>query len=166
MEETRNSFELVESRDAIELVPRWEAQAWWFFAGGGLILAVVLTVVVLRRKKSVADPHRERREAYREAKEDFREAQGGGVRDAAIRVSVILRRYLARSLGEPSLYETHEEFISRHDALNSLPGDVRDEAAQFFGRLAALKYAPVPPDAEPAAIRDGGLELLERMHAA
>ncbi len=166
MDEKENSFELVESRDAIDLVPRWEPQAWWYFAAAVFVVALVVMVLLMKRKKSLADPHREKREAYAEAKKDFGLVEGAGVRDAAIRVSVILRRYLAKSMGEPSLFETHEEFVSRHDALKDLPEDVRDAVGRFFSRLAALKYAPVPPDEEPAGITASGLELLERIHTA
>lgn len=166
MEGNANSFELVESRDAIDLVPRWEPQAWWFFTTAGLVISLILLVVVLKRKKSASDPHRERREAYNEAKKDFQKLEDGGVRDAAIRVSVIIRRYLAKSMGESALFETHEEFISRHDALKDLPEDVRKAVADFFNRLAALKYAPVSPDELPAGIYGDGLKLLERIHAA
>lgn len=166
MEEKENSFELVESRDAIELVPRWEPQAWWYFAAAGLILAVVLLVVMLRRKKEAVDPHREKREAYIEAKKDLAKTDAGELRDTAVLVSVILRRYLARSMQEPALFETQEEFVSRHDALRDLPEDVRQSVAEFFAKLAGVKYAPKQVMAQPAEIQAGGLELLERIHAA
>jgi len=37
--------------------------------------------------------------------------------------SLILREYLSSAAGDPALFETHEEFISRHDALQSLTPD-------------------------------------------
>lgn len=166
MAENENSFELVESRDAIDLVPTWEPQAWWYFTAAAVISGIVLMVLIMRRKKTVADPGREKREAYKEAKEDFGKGIPADLRETAVRVSVILRRYLGRSMREPALFETHEEFVSRHDALKDLPEDVRQSVAEFFDRLAGLKYAPEPPDAEPAAIHAGGLELLERIHTA
>ena len=39
------------------------------------------------------------------------------VRDAAVLSSLILRKYLATAAGDPALFETHEEFVARHDAL-------------------------------------------------
>jgi heme exporter protein D len=166
MQEKVNSFELIESRDTIDLVPHWEPQVWWYFAAAGLVIVIVLLVMVLGRKRAVGDAHKEKREAYIEAKKDFEKTQAVGVRETAVRVSVILRRYLARSMQEPALYESHEEFVSRHDALKDLPEDVRQSVAVFFARLAELKYAPEPPLAEPPQIHTGGLELLERIHAA
>lgn len=167
MEESENSFELVESRDAIDLVPSWEPQAWWYFTASAVVFgAVLLVLLMMRRKKSFADPGKEKREAYAEAIADFGQAAPGDLRQAAVRVSEILRRYLAKSMRESALYETHEEFVARHDALKDLPENVRQEIAVFFAKLAELKYAPEPPDSEPAPIHAGGLELLERIHAA
>ena len=166
MEEKENSFKLVESRDAIDLVPRWEPQAWWYFAAAGVIFSMMLLVLVLRRKKVVADPGRDKREAYLAAKAGFAKGTAADPKEAAVTVSEILRRYLAGSMREPALFETHEEFISRHDALKDLPGDIRDSVAAFFAQLAELKYSPATPDADPAAIHAGGLQLLERIHAA
>lgn len=166
MEETDNSFKLVESRDAINLVPRWEPQAWWYFAAAGAILSLVLLVLFLMRKKVVTDPGRDKREAYAAAKAAFGKGAAADAREAAVTVSEILRRYLAGSLREPALFETHEEFISRHDALKDLPEDIRGSVAAFFAQLAGLKYAPVAQHADPAAIHAGGLQLLERIHSA
>lgn len=166
MEESEKSFELVESRDAIDLVPSWEPQAWWYFTAAAVVFGTVLLVLLMRRKKSLADPGKEKREAYIGAISDFAQTVPGDLRQTAVRVSEILRRYLAKSMRESALYETHEEFVARHDALKDLPEDVRQEIAVFFAKLAELKYAPEPPDSEPAPIHAGGLELLERIHAA
>jgi hypothetical protein len=165
MEENQNSLELVESRSALELVPAWEPQAWWFFAAVALVILLLLLVHLFRSRKKVEDPDREKREAYKEAKADFHGHVAGNFREAAAWVSMVLRRYLARSMGEPALFETHEEFVSRHDGLKDLPDDVRREVGDFFTILAALKYAPeegAPVTAEE--ITAGGTDLLERIH--
>ncbi|MDE0835705.1 MAG: DUF4381 family protein [Akkermansiaceae bacterium] len=164
MEENENSFELVESRDAIDLMPGWEPQVWWYCAAAGVVLGVVLLVMFLRRKKTASDPGKERREAYLEAKGDFEKGAGSSAREAAVRVSVILRRYLSKSMREPALFETHEEFVSRHDALKGLPEDVRQSLGVFFAKLAELKYAPDVAEGAASEFYSGGLELLERIH--
>ncbi len=167
MEEKGNSLELAESRHAIDLVPTWEAQWWWFAVGALVLVLLVLLVFLLMRKKPVVDLLKERREAYMEAKAALAGDKGGDARKTAIRVSLILRRYLARSMGEPALYETHEEFISRHEALNGLPEDVRGEVGACFAKLAAEKYAPEGQIArEPMGTLAEGAALLERMHGA
>ncbi len=167
MEEKGNSLELVESRDAIELVPRWEPEAWWFFAASAVIAIAILAVLLMRRKKPSVDLSKEKREAYAEAKAELVKIGGADLRETAIRVSVILRRYLSRSMNEPALFETHEEFVARHDGLKDLPDDVRSEVGGFFAKLAALKYAPDDiGSGDVQRINAGGAALLERIHGA
>ncbi len=165
MEEEQNSFELVETRDALDLVPTWEPQAWWFFAAAALGVLVLLLVHLFKSRKRGEDPDREKREAYKEAKADFKGYEGTNFREAAAWVSLVLRRYLVRSMQEPALFETHEEFVGRHDGLKDLPEDVRADVAVFFTKLAALKYAPEEGSPISAGeITSGGKDLLERIH--
>ena len=165
MEEKENTFELVESRDALELVPTWEVEAWWFLAAGGAILLIGLLVFLLKRTKVSHDPLKETREAYIAAKAELEAIGEGGSRGIATAVSLALRNYLARSMNEPALYETHEEFVGRHQGLKDLPEDVRLETGTFFGKLAAMKYAPEDMPME-GVIRDEGISILERIHQA
>lgn len=165
MEGKVKSLELAESRDAIELVPTWEPQLWWFFAGAGVIAAIVLLLVLLLRRKTVIDAMKDKREAYLEARAAFGSQEPVDARETAIRVSMILRRYLARSMNEPALYQTHEEFISRHDGLKDLPEDLKSEVGAFFSKLAAKKYAPDDiAGVEAQGTVAEGAALLERIH--
>ena len=167
MEKNGNSFEIAESRDAINLVPTWDPQLWWDFAAVAVFAAIVLLVVLLLRRKPVVDTSKEKREAYLEAKVALSGDAVTEPRESAIRVSMILRRYLARSMNEPALFETHEEFIARHDGLKDLPDDVKSEVGNFFSILAATKYAPddiVSVDANSSQTE--GAAILERIHSA
>lgn len=165
MEDKENSFELIESHDAMKLVPKSEVQGWWLLAVAASIILLVLLWLFLKRKKSIHDPTRDRREAYEAAKKDFGKMEHTGARDAAMKVSLALRSYLARSLGEPALYETQEEFVGRNDGLKNLPEDVKTDITEFFAKLAAVKYAP-EEDVEMTADETvtQGSELLERIH--
>jgi hypothetical protein len=167
MEEKAEILELAESRDAIKLVPSWEPQLWWFFAATATIAVSVILLILLLRKKPKSDPLKNKREAYHEAKLAFGEKECGDARENAIQVSMILRRYLAKSMKEPALFETHEEFVARHDGLKGLPEDVRSEVGSFFSKLAAIKYAPDDmAGLEMEGTRAEGAALLERIHAA
>jgi hypothetical protein len=167
MEVKAESLELAESRDAIELVPAWEPQLWWFLVAAAIIMALVLLLLLLLRKKPKVDPLKAKREAYREAKVAFGEKESGDVRENAIQVSMILRRYLAKSMKEPALFETHEEFVARHDGLKDLPEEVRSDVGLFFSKLAAIKYAPDDiVGLEMRGVHGEGSELLERIHRA
>ncbi len=167
MEEKAKSLELAESRDAIHLVPTWDPQLWWIFAAVAVMAIIVLLVVILLRKKPAIDALKEKREAYLEAKAALSDGEVTDPRESAIRVSMILRRYLARSMNEPALFETHEEFIARHDGLKDLPDDLKSEAGAFFSKLAASKYAPDDiVSIESNTTHAEGLTLLERIHSA
>lgn len=166
MEKT-NSLELAETRDAIDLVPTWEPQLWWFIVAAAVVVIFVGGLLLLLRKKPKVDLLKEKREAYREAKLAFGEKESGDARENAIKVSIILRRYLARSMNEPALFETHEEFVARHDGLKDLPEDVRSETGALFSKLAAVKYAPDDiAQLEIAGAHAEGSALLERIHRA
>jgi hypothetical protein len=167
MEKKGKSLELAESRDAINLVPTWDPQLWWVFAAVAVIAAFVLLVAILLRRKPVVDASQEKREAYLEAKAALSGDEVTEPGESAIRVSMILRRYLARSMNEPALFETQEEFIARHDGLKDLPDDVRSAAGAFFSKLAADKYAPDDHvSIESNTTYAEGAALLERIHSA
>lgn len=167
MDEIVKSLELAESRDAIELVPTWEPQLWWFIAGAVVIATIVVLLIVLLRKKPKVDLLKKKREAYQEAMAAFGAGESGDARKNAIQVSMILRRYLAKSMNEPALFETHEEFVARHDGLKDLPEDVRSEVELFFSKLAAIKYAPDDiATVEMLGTHAEGAAILERIHRA
>lgn len=165
MEEKDNTFELVETREALNLVPTWEMQAWWFLAAGLALLILAVVLFVVRRKKVFLDPHREKREAYAAAKKQLESMEETGSREAATATSLALRIYLARSMNEPALYETQEEFVARHEGLKDLPEDIRFETGAFFNHLATMKYAPEDMPME-GDLRERALTLLERIYKA
>jgi hypothetical protein len=66
--------------------------------------------------------------------------------------------------GDPSLFETHEEFLARHDGLLAFRSEARTAAQSGFSRLAALKYAPVTPSIAPTEVVADARTLLETLH--
>lgn len=167
MEDEKNSFELVENREAIELAPAWEPQLWWLFVGLLIVALVVILFVYLTRKKRAFDPRKAECEAFNKATEAIKIMEPSGIRESAVGVSLVMRAYLAESLGEPALYQTHEEFVGQHDALGKLPDGVRDATGQFFEKLAGMKYGPDDlGEVGHIDFKARGLELLERIHAA
>ncbi|MEP2777492.1 MAG: hypothetical protein ABJQ29_08170 [Luteolibacter sp.] len=162
-----NSFELIESNDAMELIPQREIPVWWFVAGFLGLLVITSLLMLFRKGTKPVDPLVQKRLAYRKAKSALGNLGTEGVRDTAVAVSHILRQYLAEAMDEPALFETHEEFISRHDGLKDFPEDVRHETGEFFAQLAEVKYAmKVPQECDSGKMAEGGMKLLERMHGA
>jgi len=140
---------------------------WWaaaMIAVGVLLLVAVLMKLLTRRKP--VDAVSLRLKAYQDALRALNEADATDGREAATRASLILRRYLATASGDPALFETHEEFISRRDSLKHLAEEAREAARTQFDRLAALKYSKDVRSAEAAPVFDSSRDLLETLHRA
>lgn len=163
MAESNTSFELKEPAPPDALVPSIGLWPWWV-GGGLLLLAAVILLVVFRKRPSVIDPAAARNAAFKEALDALAATRANGAREAAVQCSLILRRYLSTAAGDPALFETHEEFVARHDSLRALSAPAREAAAAGFSRLASLKYSPDVPDADADGVTAGSRILLETLH--
>jgi hypothetical protein len=163
-EPTDDPMALRELVPAEPLLPDPGLPPWAWFAMSLALLALIALVIFVRRSKSeIADPRLAREEAYLRAQQELEAAPGGGMQEAATRVSVTLRRYLAAVCGDPALFETHEEFIARHAALASYPEDLRKVTAEGFSHLARLKYGR-EASGDPVALFNAARQLLDRLH--
>lgn len=164
MNEKSGSFELLEPGLPEALVP----DSWvepWMIAAAVALLVVALAVLILKKKKPAPlDPLAIRMAAYEEATAGLGEIDAIPARDAAVRSSLILRKYLSVAAGDPALFETHEETISRHDALKDFSEEARATTCRGFARLASLKYAAEIPDAAASEIVAESRALLETLH--
>ncbi len=136
---------------------------WWALAGGVLLLALLAWFLLRRRKQGMVDPVKVREEAYRRAVAELSSQAAASMQEAATKVSLALRRYLAVVAGDPALFETHEEFVARHESLATYPADLRQSAAEGFSQLARLKYGREAAG-EPAALFSAARQLLDRLH--
>lgn len=164
MEEKAPNLQLQEPVSPESLLPATDFTLW----GIGLVVLLLLILgiwwLTKRRKVAAVDPTAQRRAAYQAAKQAFESLNAPNAREAAVRCSLILRRFLADAVADPSLFETHEEFIARQDALGKLKPAAREAAATGFSHLAKLKYAPEIPTDEPARVIAGSRELLETLN--
>lgn len=145
--------------------PGWPWWVWLLIALAIVGIAFLICLIV-RRSDSASgpDPRLEAENAYRAAMERIKGAANlSAVQEAATSCSDAIRRYLATVTGDPSLYETHEEFLARHESLDGFPVEVRNGVSAGFSRLARLKYGK-SPSGEPFAIADEGLSLLDQLH--
>ena len=83
---------------------------------------------------------------------------------AATECSLILRRYLVALTGDPALFETHEEWVSRHDAIENLDADLQQQTRSLFSQLAEWKYAPADHGDEPSVVIEHSRNLLEALN--
>lgn len=168
MGQQQTTFELREPASPAPLLPSDPLPTWL------IVLAVIALVVaaaavwiaVRHRRRAAAKPGAVRNQAYREALAAFETVTTNLPRAAAVQVSLILRRYLAVAAGDPSLFETHEEFVSRADSLRDLTDEVRRACQDGFSRLAAIKYAPAEESTATTAaeVAAGAKNLLETLH--
>ena len=141
--------------------PIW---AWFFIASGVLLLGILIWYLVRRQKPAgMVDPRKVRDEAYRRAIAELETSGGDTMQEAATRVSIALRRYLAVVSGDPALFETHEEFVSRHESLANYPQELRQSTAEGFSHLARLKYGR-EANGDPATLYSAARQLLDRLH--
>lgn len=164
MNEKSATFELLEPVSPEALVP----DSWlepWMFVIVAVVMAVILAVLWLTRTKpGPPDPRAAREAARAEAAAALENIGDIPAREAAVVSSLVLRKYLATAAGDPALFETHEETISRHEALKDFSEDARGSAAIGFARLAAVKYAPEDPDMDTPQVVAGSHHLLEILH--
>ncbi len=163
MEEKTPNLQLQEPVSPETLIPATDFTPLWIALVAIAFLA--LLYFVLRSRRRHADPLRNlRAEAYARAKKQFEGLAAPDAREAGVSVSLILRRFLADAAGDPSLFQTHEEFIGRQESLRKLKPEAARAASVGFTRLARLKYAPEIPDEAPAGVIADGRDLLETLN--
>ncbi|MEO5913385.1 MAG: hypothetical protein ABIS50_04075 [Luteolibacter sp.] len=160
-----HNFELLEPPSPEALLPDPWVETWMIVAAAALLFGLLALVIFLRRKKSAtADPMAIRQAAYSEAVAALEAIRSTGTREVAVQGSLIVRKYLSAAAGDPALFETHEEYISRHEALKNFTDEARTAAGTGFTRLATLKYAADVPDVAAAEVIAGSRALLETLH--
>ncbi len=164
MDEERPKLEWIEPAPPEALIP--DHSLWpWFLAAAVALVVIALLVWFFRKRKSTAtDPRTLRDAAFAEAATAIAAISAENAREAAVQASLLLRKYLSAAAADPALFETHEEFIARHDSLQALNDTTRAAAAAGFSRLAALKYAPEIPGASATEIISDSRSLLETLH--
>lgn len=162
--ESEDALVMRELVPAEPLLPDPGLPPWaWVVIGLAVAGLVGLAFFLRRSKRFATDPRHVREEAYARAQHDLEAVPAGGMQAAATKVSLVLRRYLATVCGDPALFETHEEFISRHAALSGYPEELRNVTAEGFSHLARLKYGR-EANGDPVALFGAARQLLDRLH--
>lgn len=164
MEEPSTSLELKDIPDVSPLIPS-PGWPWWVWVLVGVGVLILLLMIRLSRKKQDTLPNIRLR-AFREALASLEKMPAIASPVAlATGLSLTLRHYLAAAFQEPSLFETHEEFMARHNALATLPQSVRENIGSYFQLLARYKYAPVEGEVDLKPLIPQANELLHILHA-
>ena len=158
-------FQLMESSSVEALIPKAETP-WLWIAIGAVLLVALIVWLIRRRLKRATDPASIREAAFKDAIAALDAISHSDAHAAALDSSMTLRKYLSITAEDPALFETHEEFVSRHDALKKIPQSTRDEVAAIFSRLASIKYAPDAANANAEKIVGDSRQLLHALRAA
>lgn len=159
-----NNLELLEPPSPETLLPGFSWWPWLVAAAVAVLLGIGVLVWLRNRKPAGGRPDRRREVARDEALAGLAAVATDDVREAAVLCSLLLRRYLSVVADDPALYETHEEFVARHDSLLALTAEARAQAEAGFSRLAARKYAPQPPAVAAAEVVAEARALLATLH--
>lgn len=163
MEEKAPSLELYDIPPVQDLLPRFWLPWWAWLTAALTLLAVFLLVRALRgRKKKEINSE----EAYQRAMDSLEQAKDiPHIVALATAVSLILRRYLAVALADSSLFETHEEFLARHQALETVPDELRRSLTDYFSTLCRYKYAPTATSVDGSLLVPQATSLLQQLRA-
>jgi hypothetical protein len=146
-------------------VPLW---LWVLLALAVLAITLLLiAVIVLRAKgpdlKSIEDVYKISHDQLESLRS---QVEASPLADIATGASFAIRYYLAACLREPALFETHEEFRLRADALDKLPAGSHERLNPLLENLADCKYGPSTTDADRAgALLDQCLEVLRGLES-
>jgi len=143
------------------LLPLW---GWYGLAIAVVVIAVAIVIALrLARRAKAESPENIREFSYQQAISSLAAASHERLQEVATRISSALRLYLSRVSGDPALYETHEEFVARHEVLTKYPEELRTSTATIFSELARLKYGR-EAKGDPEQLIAGARDLLDRLH--
>ncbi len=129
----------------------WVPVAWGL--GVGLLLAGIALWIVIRNRRRKAQQLQPSPLQVAFIELDRLAEELPPLRECSLRLSMVLRTYLTGQVQDPALFETHEEFSRRLDALSAVPSSCRYETRFLLERLADMKYAgEVPQDPQKARV--------------
>ena len=162
MDPSQEDIRFVETPATDNLMPTpvtWET--WVIIAVVLLVLMLIAWFIWRSRRPTAATAEDLHKKAHDEAIAALAVCPTEKRTPAATECSLILRRYLAAVTGDPALFETHDEWVARHNAMESFGEDLKQQTQTLFTRLAEWKYSPEDHGDEPAAMVDQSRHLLE-----
>ncbi len=125
--------------------------AWWHWVLIVVAVAILIVLVVWLAKKFIkpVPPPTPAQVALKRI--DTLMTSGKDLRQCATGLSLILRTYLTGTSEDPTLYETHQEFSMRANALMNLPIQEQLPVRNILQRMVQLKYEPNTPNDDSIA---------------
>lgn len=117
------------------------AYGWIVALAIALLILLIIALLILRRlRRRIPQLPPSAEEVALQAL-DHLEDSTLSPKDFSLQLSMILREFLTGETQDPALFETHEEFSRRVDALAAIPADCRNDVMCLLDDLARLKYA-------------------------
>lgn len=90
------------------------------------------------------------------------------MRELSLRLSLIIREFLTGETLDPALFETHEEFSQRMDALSQVPQECRFDTRCLLDNLVEMKYSgrDKQDSLQGRALIDQAVALIDRITVA
>lgn len=164
MNEPSGNFELLEPSSPESLVPDSWVEPWMVVLLATVVLGLIAILIFRKKRGVISNPLGVRAAAHAEAVTALDRVGEVPPREAAVHSSLIIRKYLSLVARDPALFETHEEYVARHEALKNFSEDAREATRLGFARLAAIKYSPQSPDLDTPQVISGSRNLLETLH--
>ncbi len=164
MPESTPKLDLRDIPEVEKFIPH-PALPWWAWVAIALVVVALILLIIRMARSKTATAESIRAKAYDEAMSALAKARSiQNPVTLATTVSLTIRHYLALCFHDSSLFETHEEFLSRHDALAHLPEPTRQQISTHFQHLARLKYAPVEENRDLSGLIPQAIELIDHLH--
>lgn len=142
---------------------------WWIWAFAAIAIIALAWLIKTKSPQAsqVSHAHHNSYQSCREELLVFREhLRGLPLADVATCCSLTLRAYMRVHIDDRALYETHDEFLLRPEALEHLPRGARDKLAPFLSKLALCKYGPSKANqAASEEIIEESLQILQGLES-
>lgn len=153
------------SPDALHIPYTLGAWEWVAIAGILIIIGIAAWLILKKKKAPVIPPTPEqiaRGEIHRLMENN------PGLKETSTGLSLILRSYFTGKSEDPALFETHQEFNRRADALAALPEPLQSPARDLLQRMAHLKYSSETPQDQQLvnALHQQTLNLIDQIEQA
>jgi len=135
----------------------------WIALGTCTLIALATLLIIVAKRRKHTDPTAARRAALAQALREIEEATPLPPHIAALQTSLAIRRYMATATGDPSLFETQEEFLARHPAITLWPPETIHSLVTTLKHLAEIKYRPLDDSQTPADLLTQSRALLQSL---
>lgn len=149
--------------DSLVLEPGWPWWAWVLLSCVAILLIYGIIRLTSQKGRPPQIPRIDYRGAYQRAIEEIESSANLPLHESATRISGAIRLYLATVCHDSSLFETHEEFLGRHQALQDFPESVREQVSTTLCQLAALKYDQPRSQAAPS-LGQQSRAVIDQLH--